>query len=62
MVSIHVVLGQEVVNANTQGDSIEKVEIILVELKRMHNTVETFRLFNGTKVEKEMEKITTGFD
>ena len=50
----HVVEGQEVVDAISQGDQIEKLEIIKVgEKAEKFNAVEEFRQFNGAKAERE---------
>ena len=49
-----VVEGQDVVDSITQGDSMQKVEIIRVgEAAEAWNAVETFRKFNGAKAERE---------
>jgi peptidylprolyl isomerase len=46
--------GQEVVNKISQGDKIEKLEIIREgEAAKNFNAVESFRQFNGAKAERE---------
>jgi FKBP-type peptidyl-prolyl cis-trans isomerase len=65
--------GQEVVDTITQGDVMEKVEIVRVgDDAKSWNAVEAFRLFNGAKAEREaaakaaaeqaMKELTAGFD
>ena len=50
----HVVEGQDVVDAIKQGDKIEKLEIVREgDAAKNFNAVETFRLFNGAKAERE---------
>src|SRR5690606_25838833 len=50
----HVVEGQDVVDGISQGDQIEKLEIIKVgEKAEKFNAVEEFRQFNGAKAERE---------
>jgi len=50
----HVVLGQEVVDAISQGDTMDQVEIIREgEEAKNWNAVEAFRQFNGAKAERE---------
>ncbi|MDT0646359.1 peptidylprolyl isomerase [Zunongwangia sp. F260] len=50
----NVVEGQEVVDKISQGDKIEKLEIIREgEAARNFNAVESFRQFNGAKAERE---------
>ena len=50
----HVVEGQEIVDAISQGDQIEQLEIIRVgEEAEKFNAVEQFRVFNGAKAERE---------
>lgn len=50
----HVVEGQDVVDIVSQGDTMQKVEIIRVgEAAEKWNAVESFRLFNGARAERE---------
>lgn len=50
----YVVEGQEVVDSVSQGDTMQKVEIIRQgEAAMQWNAVETFRQFNGAKAERE---------
>lgn len=50
----YVIEGQDVVDAVTQGDTIQKMEVIRVgEEAQNFNAVETFRTFNGAKAERE---------
>jgi len=50
----NVVEGQDVIDAIAQGDTIIKVEIIREgEAAKSWNAVESFRLFNGAKAERE---------
>lgn len=50
----HVVEGQEVVDTVSQGDTMQKVEIVRVGNEaEAWNAVETFRQFNGAKAERE---------
>lgn len=50
----HVVEGQEVVDSISQGDKIEKLEIIREgEAAKNFNAVEAFRQFTGAKAERE---------
>ncbi|WGK94483.1 MULTISPECIES: peptidylprolyl isomerase [Flavobacterium] len=69
----HVVEGQEVVDAVTQGDVLETLEIIRVGAEaEQWNAVEAFRTFEGARakrieaeraaVEAEMEKLAAGFE
>ena len=69
----HVVEGQEVVNAISQGDEIKEVEIIREgKAAEDFNAVEEFRSFNGAKAEREaaakkqqdefLGKISEGFE
>ena len=69
----NVVEGQDVVDSIAQGDTIDNLEIIRVgEAAKNFNAVESFRVFNGAKeerekaaklnAEKEMEAISAGFD
>lgn len=69
----NVVEGQDVVDSIAQGDTIDNLEIIRVgEAAKKFNAVESFRVFNGAKeerekaaklnAEKEMEAISAGFD
>ena len=69
----HVVEGQEVVDAMTQGDVLETLEIIRVGAEaEQWNAVEAFRTFEGARakrieaeraaVEAEMEKLAAGFE
>jgi len=64
--------GQDVVDAITQGDVIDSLEIVRVGADaEAYNAVEAFRTFEGTrekriaeakaKAEAEMEKLATGF-
>jgi FKBP-type peptidyl-prolyl cis-trans isomerase len=64
--------GQDVVDAITQGDVIDNLEIVRVGADaEAYNAVEAFRTFEGTrekriaeakaKAEAEMEKLATGF-
>ncbi|HSP10885.1 MAG TPA: peptidylprolyl isomerase [Salegentibacter sp.] len=49
-----VVAGQDVVDAIEQGDEIKKLEIMRVgEAAEKFNAVESFRVFNGAKAERE---------
>lgn len=49
----HVVEGQDIVDTITQGDTMQKVEIIRVGDEAANfNAVETFRDFSGSKVER----------
>jgi len=69
----HVVEGQDVVDAISQDDKIESVEIIRVgEEAEKFNAIEAFRTFEGArekrieeeknKIEAEMDKLAAGFD
>ena len=69
----HVVEGQDVVNAVAQGDEMQSVEIVRVGTEAENwNAVESFRLFNGAKAEREaaakkqqeelMGKLSEGFE
>ncbi|WP_374506519.1 peptidylprolyl isomerase [Flavobacterium sp.] len=69
----HVVEGQEVVDAVTQGDVLETLEIIRVGAEaEQWNAVEAFRTFEGARAkrieaeraaaEAEMEKLAAGFE
>ena len=69
----HVVAGQEVVDAVTQGDVLETLEIIRVGAEaEQWNAVEAFRTFEGARAkrieaeraaaEAEMEKLAAGFE
>lgn len=50
----HVVEGQDVVDIVSQGDTMQKVEIIRVGgAAEKWNAVESFRLFNGARAERE---------
>jgi len=50
----HVIEGQEVVDKVSQGDSMQTVEIIRVGDEAVSwNAVETFRMFDGAKAERE---------
>ncbi|MFT7073163.1 peptidylprolyl isomerase [Patiriisocius sp. Uisw_017] len=50
----HVIEGQDIVDAITQGDTMQKVEIIRVGDEATNfNAVETFRDFSGSKAERE---------
>lgn len=68
----HVVEGQEVVDAVTQGDTIESIEIVRVgEEAKNWNAVEAFRTFEGSRekrlaeqkrlAEEALEKLAAGF-
>lgn len=69
----NVVEGQDVVDAIAQGDKIESLEIVRVgEEAEKFNAVEAFRVFEGTRAEREakakaeakaaMDKIAAGYD
>ena len=69
----NVIEGQNVVDAVSQGDTIEKVEIIRVgEDAKAYNPIEAFRTFEGererrieeakAKSEAALEKLAAGFD
>ncbi len=54
----YVMEGQDVVDAVTQGDTMQKVEIERVgEEAEKWNAVEAFRQFNGAKAEREVSAI-----
>lgn len=69
----HVVEGQDVVDAVSQGDTMQKVEIIRVgEEAKNWNAIEAFRKFTGEREERlakmraqqeeEIKKLAEGFD
>lgn len=69
----HVTEGQDVVDAITQGDKIESIEIIRVgDEAKNWNAVEAFRTFEGSREKRlaeakqqadaKMEKLAAGFD
>jgi FKBP-type peptidyl-prolyl cis-trans isomerase len=69
----NVVEGQDIVDAITQGDSIDTVEIVRVgDEAQKWNAIEAFRTFEGSRqrrieeakrqAEEAMEKLAAGFD
>ncbi len=65
--------GQEVVDAMAQGDVLESLEVVRVgEEAKKWNAIEAFRVFEGSRAEREateknaaeaeMEKLAAGFD
>ncbi len=69
----NVVEGQDIVDKIAQGDAIDSLEIIRIGDKaEQFNAVETFRLFNGAKAEREaaakketeelLKDVAAGFD
>lgn len=69
----HVIEGQDIVDAITQGDALETLEIIRVGADaEKWNAIEAFRVFEGSRAEREkqeklaaeakMEKLAAGFE
>ncbi len=69
----HVIKGQDIVDAITQGDVLETIEILAVgNAAEKFNAIEAFRVFEGSRekriaeakkqAEAALEKIATGFE